>query len=98
MRQRLKTLIVEYGVVAVLVYLAISIAVLFGFWIGIRLGYKATSTTGFWGTLGAAYVLMRFTLPVRIAATMVATPFVAKLYERLTGRSARREPRPARAD
>ena len=90
MRQKLKTLIVEYGVAAVLVYLVISVVVLFSFWLGIRLGYKATTTTGFWGTLGAAYVLMRFTLPLRIAGTMVLTPFVAKYYERLTGRQLRR--------
>ena len=91
-RQKLKTLIVEYGVVALIVYLVISLTVLFGFWIGIRLGYEATTSTGFWGTLGAAYVLMRFTLPLRIAATIVITPFLARLYERVTGRRVKREP------
>lgn len=97
MRKTVKQLLNEYGTVAVVVYFAIFFAVLFGSWAAIRLGWSPESAAGATGTFLAAYIFTKLTQPVRIAATLLLTPFVAKLYERVTGRSAgtrRDEPAP----
>jgi hypothetical protein len=81
-------LLTEYGTVAVIVYFVIFFGVLAGFWLAIRFGWRPTSAAGSAGTLAAAYIATKLTQPVRIAATVVITPAVAKLYERMRGRSA----------
>jgi hypothetical protein len=40
------------------------------------------------GTWTAAYIMTKIVQPLRIIATLAVTPFIAKLYERVTGRSA----------
>lgn len=79
LKDRLKTLLEEYGKVAVVVYFAIFAAVLGGFAIAIRLGVEVDSAVGTAGTLGAAWVATKLTQPLRILATLVLTPLVAKL-------------------
>lgn len=88
MKKTVQNLLTEYGTVAVVVYFTIFFAVLAGFWLGIRLGWRPTSAAGSAGTLAAAYVATKLTQPIRIAATVVITPIVAKLYERIRGRRA----------
>ena len=69
-------------------------AVLAGSWFAIRTGWRPESAAGSAGTLAAAYVATKVTQPLRIAGTLVLTPLVAKLYERVRGqaRSTRTEP------
>ena len=86
MKKTVQHLLTEYGTVAVIVYFAIFFAVLGGFWLAIRFGWRPSSAAGTAGTLAAAYIATKLTQPLRIAATLVVTPFVAKLYERLRGR------------
>jgi hypothetical protein len=95
MRKTTKDLLAEYGAVALVVYLSIFAAVLTGFWLAIRLGWQADSTAGSVGTLAAAYVATKVTQPLRIGATLVLTPLLARLYERVRPGSGpgRREPR-----
>lgn len=88
MRKTIKHLLVEYGTVAVIVYFAIFFLVLFAFWAGIKFGWKPTSTAGSVGVWTAAYIATKVTQPLRIVATLAITPFLARLYERLTGRAA----------
>jgi hypothetical protein len=38
------------------------------------------------GTFAAAYIATKLTQPLRIGATLVITPFIARLYERMRGR------------
>jgi Flp pilus assembly pilin Flp len=78
---RFRDLIVEYGVIAVIVNYAILAVVIVGFWSAIRLGWQPTSTTGRFGSWGAAYFLAKLVQPLRIAATIAVTPFIAKWYE-----------------
>lgn len=92
MRKRLKQLLAEYGIVAVVLYFLIFFLVLGGVWIGIRAGWKPRSVSGGLGTFAAVYIITKLTQPLRIAATLVLTPFVARLYEKITGRSATRPP------
>ena len=91
MRKTIQHLLAEYGTVAVVIYFAIFFAVLFGFWAAIRLGWRPSSATGNVGAFTAAYIATKLTQPIRIGATVVLTPLVARLYERVTGR--RRAPR-----
>lgn len=83
MKKTIEKLLAEYGTVAVIVYFVIFFGVLFGFWLAIRLGWQPTSAAGTAGSWAAAYVATKLTQPIRIAATVVATPVVAKAYERL---------------
>ena len=89
MRKTARELLAEYGAVAVVVYFAIFFAVLFGFWAAVRFGWRPASLGGSVGTFAAAYIATKVTQPVRIAATLALTPFVARAYERVTGRRAR---------
>jgi hypothetical protein len=85
-KKTVQNLLAEYGTAAVIVYFTIFFAVLFGFWLGIRMGWRTTSTAGTAGTWAAAYIATKLTQPIRIAATVVITPIVAKLYERVRGK------------
>ena len=86
MKKTVQALLAEYGTVAVVVYFVIFFAVLGGFWLAIRLGWQPSSAAGSVGTFAAAYVATKITQPLRIAVTLVVTPFVARLYERVRGR------------
>jgi hypothetical protein len=85
--QKFKTLLVEYGVTAIVVHYVIFALVIVGFWTAIRLGWQPTSAAGTVGTWTAAYVMTKIVQPLRIIATLAVTPFIAKMYERVTGRS-----------
>ena len=82
MRKTFKDILAEYGTIALVVYLVIFVAVLAGFWIAIGLGWGAESVAGGVGTFAAAYLATKLTQPLRIGATLLITPLVAKLYEK----------------
>ena len=84
-KKTIQKLLAEYGTVAVVVYFVIFFAVLGAFWLAISLGWQPTSAAGSVGTFAAAYIATKLTQPLRIAATLVITPFIAKLYERIRG-------------
>ena len=86
MRKTLKHILTEYGAVAAVVYFAIFFAVLGGFWLAIRAGWRPESAAGSVGAFTAAYLATKLTQPLRIAATLLLTPLVAKGYERVRGR------------
>lgn len=91
MRKTVQNLLVEYGAVAVVVYFVIFFLVIFGFWAAINFGWQPSSTAGSLGTWAAAYIATKITQPLRIIATLAITPFVAKLYERVTGGPAKKQ-------
>ena len=84
MRKTLKNLVVEYGFTAVVVYLVLFFAVWVGFWAAIRFGWKTDGVAANLGMWTAAYIATKLTQPLRIAATLALTPFVAKWYERVS--------------
>ena len=90
MRKTLKHVLTEYGTVALALYLAIFAVVLFGSWIAIRAGWSPTSAGGKAGTFAAAYVVTKLTQPLRIAATVVLTPLLAKGWEWMRAAATRR--------
>lgn len=107
MRKTFNKILAEYGAAAVVVYFTIFFAVFIGAWAGIRYGWDprplvarlGLNPNGIVANAGpwlVAYGVAKVTQPVRIAATLVLTPIVAKLWERLTGR--RRTPAAVGAD
>jgi hypothetical protein len=89
-RKKLNDLIVEYGVIAVAVYLTSTGLVYLGFWLALQFGWRPSGATGniaFWGT---AYIAAKVTQPFRIAGTILVTPLIARIYERITGKQLRR--------
>lgn len=91
MRKTLKNILAEYGAVAVVLYLVIFALVLFGAWVAISAGWAPASVAGKAGTFAAAYIITKITQPLRIAATVVLTPLVARLWEKVAGKAARAE-------
>ena len=86
MRKTLKNLALEYGAVAVVVYLVIFTLVMVGFWAAIRSGWTPTGAMANAGAWTAAYLATKVTQPLRIVATVAITPVVARVYERVTRR------------
>ena len=80
---RLKSLLSEYGPIALGTYLAIFALVLTSFAVAISMGMEIESATGGVGLFGAAYVATKLTQPFRIAATLVLTPIVARVVRRI---------------
>jgi ABC-type siderophore export system fused ATPase/permease subunit len=87
MKKTVQKLLAEYGTVAVIVYFVIFFGVLGAFWLAIRFGWRPSSAAGSVGTFAAAYIATKLTQPLRIAATLVVTPIVARLYERVRGKA-----------
>ena len=86
MRKTATKLLAEYGIVAVIVYFSIALIVFIGAWAAIRVGWTPTSAAGQAGSFAAAYIVMKITQPLRIAATVLLTPLTARAWERATGR------------
>jgi hypothetical protein len=85
---RFRDLMLQYGVIALIVHYIIFAIVIVGFWAAIRAGWQPTSAAASVGTWTAAYVATKVTQPLRIVATLAVTPFIARLYERVRGRTA----------
>jgi hypothetical protein len=92
MRKTLSHILTEYGSIALVLYLAIFVIVLLGSWIAIRAGWSPKSVAGTAGTFFAAYIVTKLSQPLRIAATVLLTPLLAKGWERM--RAAAKRPTP----
>ena len=84
-----KHVLAEYGVVALVLHYVIFGVVLGGAWLAMRAGWQPSSRIAGVGTWAAAYLVTKITQPVRMIATVALTPFVARGYERVTGRRPR---------
>jgi len=80
-------LLEEYGRIAIVTYFGIFFSVLGGFYVAIRMGFNVESAAGGAGTFGAAYVATKVTQPIRIAVTVLITPFLARLIRRPNSQS-----------
>lgn len=79
--QKLKDMMNEYGGVAIGVYLSTFVVAMVIFSSAIAFGAQVDSGTGAATTLGAAWLATKATQPIRIGATLVLTPFVAKVLK-----------------
>ena len=84
----------EYGVIAVIIYFSIFFLTWVGAWAAIergvdlaalakRVGFSSTGIVANLGAWTAAYIFTKLLQPVRIGLTVVLTPLVARLYDRL---------------
>lgn len=85
MRKTLKNVLAEYGVIAVVVYLTLFTVVFVGSYFAIRLGWTPGSVAGQAGAWTAAYLVTKVAQPLRIAATVLITTFVGKMWENRKG-------------
>jgi hypothetical protein len=96
MRKTFKELLAEYGTIAVVVYFTIFFGVWVGAWAAIqrgvdlralaaRVGLSPNGTVANLGAWGAAYIFTKLLQPVRIGVTVLLTPLVVRLYERVRG-------------
>jgi len=85
MRKTLKNVFAEYGAIAVVVYLSLFTIVLVGSYFAIRLGWTPGGVAGQAGAWTAAYLVTKITQPLRIAATVLITTFVGRLWENRKG-------------
>jgi hypothetical protein len=83
---KLENLLTQYGATAFVTWFVIFGLVFAGFAVAIKSGFQVESGAGSAGTLGAAYVATQLTKPIRIAATLVLTPVVARVVKRLRGK------------
>jgi uncharacterized membrane protein len=81
MRKTLKNILAEYGVIAVVVYLTLFTVVFVGSYFAIRLGWTPGTTVGQAGMWTAAYIVTKISQPLRIAATVIITTFVGRIWE-----------------
>lgn len=82
MKKTLKEILAEYGTIAVIVYLLLFAIVLIGSYLAIRFGWTTNSAAGTAGIWTAAYIVTKITQPLRIAATVVLSAFIARMWER----------------
>lgn len=82
MRKTLKQVLAEYGAIAVVLYLSIFAVVFVGSYFAIRLGWTPGSAAGNAGAWTAAYIVTKITQPLRIAATVLLTTFMGRVWER----------------
>jgi hypothetical protein len=93
LKERWKTLMAEYGRLAIWVYFTIFFSLWAGFIVAIRLGFQVDGAGGTTGSVLGAYAAVKLTQPVRILATLGLTPpleralrAAPKLHRFLTGR------------
>lgn len=82
MKAKLERLASEYGPVALATYLVIFVVVLVGFATAIKLGMNVEGAAGNASVVGGAWLATKLTQPLRIGATLVLTPIIAKLKQR----------------
>ncbi|MGN6111135.1 MAG: hypothetical protein ACTHU0_38915 [Kofleriaceae bacterium] len=85
---RLGALFSEYGRIAVITYLVLSIAAIAGFAIAIGVGAKPSTATGVFGVIGAGWLAAKATMPIRILVTLGVTPVIAAVIRRVRPRPA----------
>lgn len=85
LKQRLGQLFAMYGQVAIYTYVVLAVLSFAGAYLAIRLGWQPQSIAGQGASLGAAYVLYKVGMPVRVAAALLLTPLVARALVWLRG-------------
>ena len=87
-REKLKSLLEEYGRLALWTYLVIWLVVLASFAVAIAAGFRAETGASGLGVIGAAWVATKLTQPLRIGATLALTPLVAAALKKWRGKAA----------
>jgi len=86
LKARFKTLVKEYGKLAIVLHLGIFWITWLSFAAAIALGWEVEGATGGAGIMLAAYLPTQVTKPPRVVLTCVLTPVVAKKLRALRSR------------
>ncbi len=93
LKERWKSLMADYGRLAIWVYFTIFFACIAGFAVAIKLGFNVEGAGGTTGTLFGAWAATKVTQPIRILATLGITPplervlrFVPRVHRFFVGR------------
>jgi hypothetical protein len=86
-RKTFSHVITEYGVIALILYLVIFVLVLLGVYSAIKAGWSPKGFAGETGTWLVAYLITKATTPFRLAGTIALAPIVARVWDRVRGRS-----------
>jgi len=84
---KMEHLMAEYGPIALGTYLTIFGLTWAGFAAAISMGVAVESAAGGAGLVGASWLATKVTQPLRIGATAVLTPVVARFTRRAPGRT-----------
>lgn len=84
--QKLKDHFAEYGGIAIATYFVIFALTWSGFAVAIGRGVDVDGAVGDGSIIGAAWLATKATQPLRILATLAATPLVAAVWHRIRGR------------
>ncbi len=87
-RKSVKDFVVEYGAIGLIVYLTSTALVYVGFWLALQFGWRPSGTVGNAGYWITAYAAAKVTQPFRIIGSAAVTPIIARIYEKITGKSA----------
>ena len=82
LKERLKSLMAEYGNIAITIYLSIFALTLSGFFIAIKAGFEVDSGSEKTGTVVIAYAATKALQPIRILLTLALTPVIARFLRR----------------
>lgn len=83
LKQRLAAHYDEYGHVAIVTYVTLSLLTIIGFSVAIGAGTSPESTAGVFGVVVAGWAAAKVTLPIRILITLALTPVVATVVKQL---------------
>jgi hypothetical protein len=82
LKERLSALFGEFGGIAIITYVALSILTIIGFSVAFGIGLAPSTSTGVIGVIAAGWVAAKATLPIRILITLGLTPVVAYVVTR----------------
>lgn len=82
LKQRLAAQFRDYGSIAIVTYLVLSVLTIVGFSIAIGVGVEPSSATGLFGVIGAGWLAAKATMPIRILITLGLTPVIAAIVRR----------------
>jgi hypothetical protein len=99
--EKLKALFAEYGKVALVTFAVLAVLTFVGLFIAVssqgpavasflaRFGFDQSALAGQASALGIAYVLYKFTTPIRAAIVLLLTPVIAKLCDQVRAKAQR---------
>jgi hypothetical protein len=91
-KERIKALLAEYGRIALYTYLALFALSMTVFSVLLTLGFDVKSAGAGIGVLGGAWLASKAIQPLRIGATLVLTPIVARVVQKLVRKPTAPEP------
>jgi hypothetical protein len=82
LKERLSALFAEYGRIAIITYLVLSLGAIVAFSIAIGAGVEPSDATGVIGVIFAGWAAAKATMPIRILITLGITPVIGSVLRR----------------